>query len=353
MSGVAAVDREHEAVELHQPSHDRFLWPAWRFGWVVAPPRKPVTVRQAQEVGAFFEEAEEESARLYEERLKSLDSFFTGRGGKLLYGRDLAGQPDLPSWLASQDKRTPSVRHFIVPVVRFRNFVVRLGQASWLFREGITVCGHPSRSKLWLGASLIAWNHGGTLDKGVDSATLEVAREEIGTVYRHTLDTLKTFYSGILKGDLVDSPHWAPLLEEDEELEPIARIEAVGLGTPVNLTDLYDRMEEVGLEKALDETSEHRPDSPNGVVSMFLSLLSSFASKGLTEHPPKMLDIYSEKNPYQEPLRALVITRSSTEERITHYTGLITQTDSCSDSLKDILSEKVARFIAQEFGRCY
>lgn len=127
-------------------------FPVARFAYVLdmANNENRLTVDQCQRIGLLFSEGGKSTARYMGGRLKKLREIAEGKGAN--FKRDV---PEDIVRKFAQFSDGLKVEYNFVPLISFPRFMFEFDNFSIVFRESLTVCGAPSRSKVWLNAHFI------------------------------------------------------------------------------------------------------------------------------------------------------------------------------------------------------
>lgn len=327
-----------------EPAGEIYHWPVWRFGTVLAlPDGVQVTVSQAQELGEHFQKDGWAARRYNRERPGAIQEAAVEAGARLV----TSAAAGVPAWLAASESQI-RVTYHVVPVVRFPRRFIELEGALWLLREGLTVCGHPSRSKVWLAASLIAVEGASTLVRPIQRDEVYDHRQRLEPMRQKWMAGLRCFYQGLVREHVLEPE--APAVAQQDLFSTFAEVEILGLSVDADLNTLLDRVERRGVGAISQGGEDERP------LRDFLDLAEQPGGLPSTGQwvrgRPKMLDVYDEEALYREPLRALVVPYLPTENVLKVWYGCVSAL--CKGpGLKAISSEMTTRALTQEYGRCY
>jgi hypothetical protein len=342
-----------------EPPH-AYCWPVWRFGRVLEPRGgQALTVEAAQEVGTLFEPAAPSMERYLTERRDVLRLLVERSGGEVLE-KWPAGLKRSPAIQALQKIWRPKeslITYSFVPIIRLPNMLVTLGEGLlWEFRESLTICGYPAKSKIWLTASLVAYRGLPTDESALTREQVDAARAELSNLMSEALDTLMDYYLKVLNDD---TELLVPQLSiRFDGFDRLAETEIVGVAASIDLTEIFNSLEELGLTQLRNRERE-MPRLGSREILDFLDWtdqLEGFSDgRSLERGRPKLLSIYADQ-PSCGSVRALVIPRLLSKENRTWYTALTElKLTEDQDRLEGMipLSESACRYTAREFGRFF
>jgi hypothetical protein len=329
-----------------------FCWPSLRIGQVLSS-EPQLDSAEAKTIGPLFEAGETAMLRYVQERIPALRRFVETKMWRLMEPGTAGAQAILRRYPKRFEQRAGrldfavKVEYRWVPIVTIAGyFLVSPSGYTWFASESLTICGRPSKSKVWCSFALVEVDGSSTMEVPVSEAAFEAARSELQVVMGELVSSFVDYYRHVLNQD-------APVKAGTKrvgQLEVANTVEIVSLGTSTELDEAFGRLRQVGLGQFTSEVDSGKMLAPSGaIVAGFLEPFSGVDSPEWTRGQPKFLDIFQEEN-HGKPLCALVVPWVSSQIATSKYRVLTPLKVSGVGPAETEISSAI---IARDFGRYY